>query len=93
MTTIREGVMLIVEGPVIEGPREPYARFFYRDVFGGDRSNWWVPTLACLPGWIECSCFEVVRVSSPTLQEVRAVTRKDPQHALPDEDLERYDRA
>jgi tRNA (mo5U34)-methyltransferase len=70
---IREGGTLIVEGPVIEGPKEPFARFYYQEVLAGDRSNWWVPTLSCLLEWIECSYFEIVRVSSPTLQEVRPV--------------------
>ncbi len=69
---IREGGTLIVEGPVIEGPREPYARFFYEDVLAQDRSNWWVPTLSCLLEWIECSYFAVVRTSSATTQEVRS---------------------
>jgi tRNA (mo5U34)-methyltransferase len=70
---IREGGTLIVEGPVIHGSREPYARFFYRDLLADDRSNWWVPTLSCLLEWIECSYFEIERVSDPTPQEVRLV--------------------
>jgi tRNA (mo5U34)-methyltransferase len=70
---VRDGGTLIVEGPVIEGSREPFARFFYHDVLAEDRSNWWVPTLSCLLEWIECSYFEVVRVSGATLQEVRSV--------------------
>lgn len=70
---IREGGALIVEGPVISGSREPYARFFYRDVLAGDRSNWWVPTLPCLLEWVECSYFEVVSLSEPTAPETRSV--------------------
>lgn len=70
---IREGGILIVEGPVIDGQREACARFFYREVLADDRSNWWVPSLSCLLEWVECSYFEIVRVSSPTLQEVRPV--------------------
>lgn len=117
---IRDGGTLIVEGPVIDGRRGSYARFFYRDVLADDRSNWWVPTLSCLLEWIECSYFEIEHVSEPTLQEVRAigagdasrrrwplrrrerivrhtvvaraVTKKDPNYVLPDEDLGRYDR-
>ena len=69
----RDGGTLIVEGPVIEGPRESSARFYYHDVLAGDRSNWWVPTLRCLLEWIECSYFEVLQVSEPTLQEVRPI--------------------
>lgn len=69
---VRDGGTLMVEGPVIEGPQEAFARFFYHDVLAGDRSNWWVPTLSCLLEWIECSYFEILRVSSPTLQEVRS---------------------
>lgn len=70
---IRDGGSMIVEGPVLEGPSESYARFFYRDVLAGDRSNWWVPTLSCLLEWIECSYFEVESVSSATLQELRSM--------------------
>jgi len=70
---IRNGGTLVVEGPVIDGRRDSHARFFYNDVLADDRSNWWVPTLPCLREWIECSYFEVERVSGPTLQEVRPV--------------------
>ena len=73
---IRDGGTLIVEGPVIEGPAEPFARFFYEDVLAEDRSNWWVPTLSCLLEWIECSYFAVGRVSEAALQEVRSVAGK-----------------
>jgi len=100
---MREGGTLIVEGPVIEGPRDAYARFFYHDVLADDHSNWWVPTLPCLLEWIECSYFEIVRVSDPALPEkrstlarrtvlARAVTRRDWRYVLPDEDLEEFDR-
>jgi tRNA (mo5U34)-methyltransferase len=70
---VREGGTLIVEGPVIDGARESYARFFYDDVLAEDRSNWWVPTLPCLLEWMECSYFEVRQVSGATLQEVRPI--------------------
>jgi tRNA (mo5U34)-methyltransferase len=108
---IRDGGTLIVEGPVIQGPRDAYARFFYHEVLADDRSNWWVPTLPCLLEWIECSYFEPVRVSASVAQEARpsaaarsetivrhtilarAVNRKDQHYVLPDEDLQKYDRA
>jgi tRNA (mo5U34)-methyltransferase len=57
---MREGGILIVEGVAIRNERDCYARFFYHDRHGGDASNWWAPTIACLREWIECSCFEVV---------------------------------
>ena len=69
---IRDGGTLVVEGPTIEGPKEPFARFFYEDVLAEDHSNWWVPTVSCLREWVECSYFEIIRMSDPTLQQVRA---------------------
>lgn len=69
----REGGTMLVEGPVVAGPPEAYARFFYHDVLSEDRSNWWVPTLPCLLEWIQCSYFEVVKISKPTAQQVRSI--------------------
>src|SRR5437879_4131017 len=43
-----DGSLLVIEGEVVNDDRNPYARFFYRDAYRGDRSTWWVPTVACL---------------------------------------------
>jgi tRNA (mo5U34)-methyltransferase len=36
-----------------------YARFYYRNTYAGDDSNWWVPTVPCLLQWVECNFFAV----------------------------------
>jgi tRNA (mo5U34)-methyltransferase len=38
-----------------------FARFYYRNAFAADDSNWWVPTVPCLRQWIECNYFEIER--------------------------------
>jgi tRNA (mo5U34)-methyltransferase len=53
------GGTLLIEGEVLRGPRTSYARFFYRDSFHRDLSNWWVPTLPCLRDWVQSSYFEI----------------------------------
>jgi tRNA (mo5U34)-methyltransferase len=53
------GAILVVEGEVIDDDRAAYARFFYHERHYGDQSNWWVPTVACLRQWVECSFFEI----------------------------------
>src|SRR5262249_29474619 len=58
---MKEGAILVVEGEVIDSP-DCFARFYYREHYAGDPSNWWVPTFPCLLQWIECSFFDVVRV-------------------------------
>jgi tRNA (mo5U34)-methyltransferase len=45
-------------GPVAD---DCYARFYYREAFAFDDSNWWVPTIPCLRQWIECNFFAVQR--------------------------------
>ena len=71
---IREGGTVIVEGPVIEGPQVAFARFFYREAFFNDLSNWWVPTMPCLLQWVECSYFEILSLSAPTAVSQRDAT-------------------
>jgi tRNA (mo5U34)-methyltransferase len=56
---MRPGAVLVVEGEVLDDHRASYARFCYRRHHGNDQSNWWVPTVACLREWVECSCFEI----------------------------------
>jgi tRNA (mo5U34)-methyltransferase len=56
---IRTGGTIIVEGEAIYKLADTYARFYYRTRHNGDASNWWVPTVACLREWVECSFFDV----------------------------------
>jgi len=71
---LKDGGLIIVEGPVVCGPAEPYARFYYHEALGDDASNWWVPTLPCLREWIECSYFELIDECGPAYQYDRTVT-------------------
>jgi tRNA (mo5U34)-methyltransferase len=96
---MKEGGLMIVEGAVLDGPG-CFARYFYRDVHLWDRSNWWVPTVACLTQWVESSYFEVLRTYDlwdagcgnlrGTLL-ARAVRRADPLYLRPDPELSAYD--
>jgi tRNA (mo5U34)-methyltransferase len=58
---------LLIEGEVLRGPRTSYARFFYRDSFHRDFSNWWVPTLPCLRDWVRSCYFDIQREYSESL--------------------------
>jgi tRNA (mo5U34)-methyltransferase len=62
LTTLRRllkpGGQILVEGAILEEPG-CFAKFYYRDLFCGDRSNWWVPTVDCLKQWVECSFFQI----------------------------------
>ncbi len=92
-----------VEGQVIDAP-EAYARFFYREHYLGDRSNWWIPTIPCLREWVESSFFEIeeeyrqtyfdmplVEQTGRVVLRARAVERTDPNIAFPERELERFD--
>lgn len=72
---MKDGAVLVVEGEVIHDARASYARFFYRAPYRGDRSTWWVPTVACLREWVECSYFNVEatwNVAEDSLRPTRA---------------------
>ena len=56
---MKEGAILIVSGMVTDSPGV-FAKFYYREYFAEDSSNWWVPTVPCLRQWVECSFFEVL---------------------------------
>lgn len=71
---IRDGGTIIIEGPVVEGPQEAFARFYYREALFKDLSNWWVPTLSCLRQWVECSYFEILSDSGPAGRRKSDVT-------------------
>jgi len=100
---MRTGAVLLVEGQVIDAP-EAYARFFYREHYLGDRSNWWIPTIPCLREWVESSFFEIeeeyrqtyfdmplVEQTGRVVLRARAVERTDPNIAFPERELERFD--
>jgi tRNA (mo5U34)-methyltransferase len=61
---LKTGGLLLAEGEVIGDERRSYARFFYRQQHRQDASNWWVPTIACLREWLECSFFRSRQESS-----------------------------
>ena len=71
---IKDEGIIIVEGAIVDGPQEAYARFYYRELLGDDPSNWWVPTISCLRQWIECSFFEPVSEHGPAYPWSRPVT-------------------
>jgi tRNA (mo5U34)-methyltransferase len=61
---VKDGAQIFVEGAVLN-ELGCYARFYYRDAYAKDYSNWWVPTPACLRQWIECSFFDIGREHGP----------------------------
>jgi len=68
---IRQGGLLVVSGQAVPDYHRSYADFYYRKSYRNDKSNWWIPTIACLREWCECSDFEIVRElpsSRPTLK-------------------------
>ena len=91
---MKEGAILIVSGVVIDSP-EVFAKFYYREYFAQDPSNWWVPTVSCLRQWVECSFFEVLtqHQTNPAVCSLtaRAVKRKDPHYVMPDIELAKFD--
>lgn len=96
---MKEGATLIVEGAVLDEPG-CHARYYYREPYLKDRSNWWVPTVDCLTQWVETNYFEEVstlgtwNAGGQNLRYTllaRAVSRADPHYMLPDEDLLAFD--
>ena len=71
---IKDEGIIIVEGAIVDGPQEAYARFYYRELLGDDPSNWWVPTISCLRQWIECSFYEPASEHGPAYPWSRPVT-------------------
>jgi tRNA (mo5U34)-methyltransferase len=71
---MKDDGIIIVEGAIVDGPKEASARFYYRELLGDDPSNWWVPTISCLRQWIECSFFEPVSEHGPAYPWNRTVT-------------------
>ncbi|MGC1721953.1 MAG: hypothetical protein WA746_23445 [Isosphaeraceae bacterium] len=91
---MKEGAILIVSGMVTDSP-EVFAKFYYREYFAEDPTNWWMPTVPCLRQWVGCSFFEVLtqHQTHPTncALTARAVKRKDPHYKFPDTELAEFD--
>ena len=106
---MREGGLMVVEGAVIKTPpRAPgsasaedcYARYYYREQFCGDDSNWWVPTVPCLKQWVESSYFRIHKEYGHSFETqentrytltARAVVHSDPVFIRPDPELYMFD--
>ena len=94
---LRTGGMIIVEGAISDEPG-CFARFYYREAYCGDLSNWWVPTIECLRQWIASSRFDITheydeRGHPDNPRHVvlaEAVAGPDPLHPWPDERLAAY---
>lgn len=57
---MREGGLMVVEGPVRDGSDRVFADFYARTWFSEDPTNWWVPSMSCLREWLDCTFFDVV---------------------------------
>ena len=93
------GGVLLTEGAVLN-EEGCFARYYYRDKFMGDHSNWWVPTVSCLKQWIESNFFEEMRdyevwnAGGGNLRSTilaRSVRRADPLYIRPDDPLKAFD--
>jgi len=54
----RSGGRILISGDVIHNEDDAFARFYYR-TYHVHESNWWVPSIACLREWAECSFFDI----------------------------------
>lgn len=94
---LKAGGQILVEGAILEEPG-CFAKFYYRELFCGDRSNWWVPTVDCLKQWVECSFFQIEREyerwghgeNQRHVIVARAVVGHDPLYSMVPEDLQQY---
>jgi tRNA (mo5U34)-methyltransferase len=94
---MKDGGVIVIEGAVLPDSG-CFARFYYRDAYLGDRSNWWIPTVECLQQWVECSFFRIVRqLDTIVLGEstrctlmAEAVRGPDPLYIRPPEGLEHF---
>ncbi len=91
---MRTGGTILIEGAINDEPG-CFARFYYREAYCGDHSNWWVPTVECLQQWVDCSRFDINReydrwghVQNPRHTLVAtAVEGVDNLYSVPDEHL------
>jgi tRNA (mo5U34)-methyltransferase len=94
---MHDRAVIIVEGAILE-EQGCHAKFYYREPFCGDHSNWWVPTVDCLRQWVECSFFEVNKsyggwghlLNQRHVLRATAVRRDDPLYSRVPEDLREY---
>jgi tRNA (mo5U34)-methyltransferase len=95
---MKDGGQLVVEGAILNQPG-CHAKFYYREAYAGDFSNWWIPTQACLREWLECSFFDVSREYGPwgeggswrMIVVGSAVRRRNPFYTTVDELLYPFD--
>jgi tRNA (mo5U34)-methyltransferase len=94
---MKTGAVILVEGAILTEPG-CFAKFFYREAFCGDNSNWWVPTVECLRQWVECSFLKIENQydrwgggdNHRHTLIARAVRHRDPLYVWVPEDLEEY---
>jgi tRNA (mo5U34)-methyltransferase len=88
---------ILVEGAVLEEPG-CFAKFYYRESYCSDDSNWWLPTVECLRQWIGCSRLDITREygrwGAPHNPRhavlAKAVVGADSLHVYPDERLAQF---
>ena len=94
-----DGATILVEGAILEEPG-CFAKFYYKNTFCGDNSNWWVPAVECLRQWIEANYFELQPHQYPRwghLENQRhifratAASRKDAHYRFVDPELKQFD--
>ncbi len=96
---MKEGGLMLTEGAVLD-EAGCHAKYYYREPYLKDRSNWWVPTTTCLQQWIESSFFEEVRTydawnagngNHRATMLARAVRRADPNYSRLEDDFRAFD--
>jgi tRNA (mo5U34)-methyltransferase len=69
---MRSESVIVIEGEAIYDERQSYAKFLYHTALYEDPSTWWIPTIACLREWVECSYFDIIRdYRKPTISPRR----------------------
>jgi tRNA (mo5U34)-methyltransferase len=96
---LRSNGKILVEGAIIDQPG-CFAKFYYRDAFCEDNSDWWVPTIECLKQWVECSFLSIewlgdqwgYKDNQRCTLVARAVHHRDPLYLRVPEELEAFNR-
>lgn len=76
------GGSIHIESAILDGMASPYtghvytgdecvAEFYPGKEYGGNASNWWVPTLRCLGGWLHTAGFRDIKLWRLTQQPER----------------------
>jgi tRNA (mo5U34)-methyltransferase len=76
---MKDGGTILIEGEVHPDESRAFAKFYYRDWFMNDPSNWWVPSLRCFREWVECSYIEIVDEIIPEGQITERFLTRDGQ--------------